>query len=65
FLVAATQDLVSRGIHAGNLIREVAAVAGGKGGGRPDIAQGGGTDPSRLPEALDTARRLGQQALQG
>ncbi len=65
FLVAATPDLVSSGVNAGALIREVAAVAGGKGGGRPDLAQGGGTDASRLPEALDTARRLGQQALRG
>ena len=64
FLVAATQDLVSRGLHAGNLIREIAAVAGGKGGGRPDLAQGGGTDAGRVPEALETARRLGQKALQ-
>jgi alanyl-tRNA synthetase len=47
-----TADLVARGYHAGNIIREVAALVGGGGGGRPDLAQAGGKDPSRLDEAL-------------
>lgn len=63
FLVAATRDLVERGVHAGNLVREIARAAGGGGGGRPDIAQAGARDPSRLPEALEVARTLGRQAL--
>ncbi|MEE9607538.1 MAG: alanine--tRNA ligase [Myxococcota bacterium] len=46
-----TPDLVER-FHAGNLVREVARVVGGKGGGRPDFAQAGGSDPARLPEAF-------------
>ncbi|MEN8183363.1 MAG: alanine--tRNA ligase [Myxococcota bacterium] len=46
-----TPDLVKR-FPAGRLIREVAAVVGGKGGGRPDFAQAGGNDPSRLEEAF-------------
>ena len=50
-----TKDLTDR-IKAGDLIREVAPKVGGKGGGRPDMAQGGGTDVSALPAALDAAR---------
>ena len=46
-----TSDLTSR-FKAGDLMREVAGRLGGKGGGRPDMAQGGGTDRSVLPEAL-------------
>ncbi|UZJ45040.1 alanine--tRNA ligase [Marinimicrobium sp. C6131] len=46
-----TKDLTDR-IKAGDLMREVAAKVGGKGGGRPDMAQGGGTDPSGLGSAL-------------
>ncbi|MHC4696521.1 MAG: DHHA1 domain-containing protein, partial [Planctomycetota bacterium] len=48
--------VVSRGIKAGDLIKEVALLVGGKGGGRPDMAQGGGNDPTGLPNALDRAR---------
>jgi alanyl-tRNA synthetase len=43
---------VARGLHAGNIVREVAKAAGGGGGGRPDFAQAGGRDPSRLDEAI-------------
>jgi alanyl-tRNA synthetase len=50
-LVAATPDLVSAGVHAGNLVREIAEQAGGKGGGRPDIARGSG-DMARLDQAV-------------
>ncbi len=46
-----TKDLVGR-IHAGNLARDLAKLTGGGGGGRPDIAEAGGTDPARIPEAL-------------
>ncbi|MBI3926234.1 MAG: alanine--tRNA ligase [Armatimonadetes bacterium] len=44
--------LVKKGYHAGNLVKEVARMVGGGGGGRPDMAEAGGRDPSRLPEAL-------------
>ena len=47
-----TKDLTDR-LKAGDLIREVAAKVGGKGGGRPDMAQAGGTDPAGLPAALE------------
>ncbi len=57
-LIAVTDDWAQRGLHAGRLIKDVAAVVGGGGGGRPNLAQAGGKDASRLAEALDTARRL-------
>jgi alanyl-tRNA synthetase len=47
-----TKDLLAAGLHAGNIIKEVAKIAGGGGGGRPDMAQAGGKDPSKLQEAL-------------
>ncbi len=53
FIAALTPDLIKRGLKAGDLIKRVAAVVGGGGGGRPDMAQAGGKDPSKLAEALD------------
>jgi alanyl-tRNA synthetase len=52
-IVAVTSDLSDR-LNAGRLIKEVAAIAGGRGGGRPDLAQAGGADVSRLQEAVDS-----------
>lgn len=52
FLAMATKDLVKKGIMSGNIVREVAKVTGGNGGGRPDMAQAGGKDPSKVDEAL-------------
>ena len=46
-----TADLTSR-IKAGDLVNFVAQQVGGKGGGRPDMAQAGGTEPEKLPQAL-------------
>ena len=51
--------------HAGNLIGEIAQVAGGKGGGHADSAQGGGTDPAKLADALEHGRRLARETLSG
>jgi alanyl-tRNA synthetase len=51
-VAAVTQDLTKK-IQAGNLVKSVALAVGGKGGGRPDMAEGGGKDPSALPHALD------------
>ena len=56
-VAAVTADLAAR-VHAGKIIGEVAKIVGGKGGGRPDLAQAGGSDPSRLDEALETVYRL-------
>ena len=47
-----TEDLVKRGLHAAELVRSVAEVVGGGGGGKPTLAQAGGKDASKLPEAL-------------
>ncbi|GIP55563.1 alanine--tRNA ligase [Paenibacillus vini] len=52
FVVVVPQDEVKRGLHAGKLVKEVAAVCGGGGGGRPDMAQAGGKDVTKLEEAL-------------
>jgi alanyl-tRNA synthetase len=65
FLVAATPDLVAKGVHAGRLIGDVAKAAGGGGGGRPDMATAGARDASRLEPALDEARRLATAAVAG
>jgi len=53
-LAAVTKDATDR-FHAGNIIKALAPVVGGKGGGRPDLAQAGGKDPARLDEALAQA----------
>lgn len=58
FLVMAGQDAVSKGAHAGNIIKEVAKIAGGGGGGKPNMAQAGGKDPSKLDEALKETFKL-------
>ena len=48
-----TQGDVRKHLHAGNLIKEAVAMVGGKGGGRPDMAQAGGKDPQALPQMLE------------
>jgi alanyl-tRNA synthetase len=63
-VAAVTPDLVEKGYHAGKMIKEVASRCGGSGGGRPDMAQAGGKDPSRLQDALNIVETLvaGQSA---
>lgn len=58
FVVVVPQEEVKRGLHAGKLVKEVAAVCGGGGGGRPDMAQAGGKDISKLEEALKLPAKL-------
>lgn len=48
----ASEDAVKKGAHAGKVIKEVAKITGGGGGGRPNMAQAGGKDPSKIDEAL-------------
>ncbi|MCC7387377.1 MAG: alanine--tRNA ligase [Phycisphaerales bacterium] len=55
--------LVGRGLKAGDWVREAAQVLGGKGGGRPEQAQGGGPEVDRLSEALKTARSFAMRAI--
>jgi alanyl-tRNA synthetase len=62
-IVAVTDDLTRRGLHAGRLIDQVARVVGGGGGGRPTMAQAGGKDASRLDEALAQVPALVRDAL--
>jgi alanyl-tRNA synthetase len=57
-LVYVSPDWVQKGYHAGKLIKELAGKVGGGGGGRPDLAQAGGKDPSKLPEALSSVADL-------
>ena len=54
----ATKEAVAGGAHAGNIIREVAKICGGGGGGKPDNAQAGGKDPSKIDEALSVVAGL-------
>lgn len=55
-LSAVSDDLIKLGLKAGDWIREAAKAAGGGGGGRPQMAQAGGKDPSKLPDALEVAK---------
>ena len=57
-IVAATKDLLAKGIHAGQIAGAAAKLCGGGGGGKPDRAQAGGKDPSGLDNALAEARRI-------
>jgi alanyl-tRNA synthetase len=66
-IVTVTEDLIDRGLKAGDLAREVARIVGGSGGGRPNLAQAGGRDTEKLPEALAivpdlVAKTLNEQA---
>ena len=56
-LAAVTDDLVGR-VRAGDLVRELAAVVGGRGGGKPNLAQAGGPDAAKLGEALERAAAI-------
>jgi alanyl-tRNA synthetase len=62
-IAAVTDDLVKRGLHAGDLAKSAAAVVGGSGGGRPTLAQAGGKDASKLPEAMVLVPELVKQKL--
>ncbi|MCQ2482469.1 MAG: alanine--tRNA ligase [Clostridia bacterium] len=58
FVAMATPDAVKAGIHAGNIIKEAAKVCGGGGGGRPDMAQAGGKDATKINEAIAKAEEV-------
>jgi alanyl-tRNA synthetase len=63
FVAAVSPSAVSKGLQAGKLVGSVAKVCGGGGGGKPSLAQAGGKDASKLPEALETARGLVVEAI--
>ncbi|MGD9160406.1 MAG: alanine--tRNA ligase [Desulfobacteraceae bacterium] len=56
-ICAVTNDLTKQ-YNAGKIIKEMSEIVGGKGGGRPDMAQGGGSDPQKLPQALESIRKI-------
>ena len=58
FLAVCGKQAVARGVKAGEIIRSVTAVCGGKGGGKPDSAMGGGSDVMKLDDALATVDDL-------
>jgi len=58
FVAMLTPDLVKRGLHAGEIVKQVAQVAGGRGGGRAETGQAGGKDIDKLDDALSTVKDL-------
>ncbi len=58
FVAMATKDAITKGVHAGNIVREVAKIAGGGAGGKPDSAQAGGKDVSKVDDALAIVKGL-------
>ena len=62
-MATATEGAIKKGAHAGKLISEIARIVGGGGGGRPNMAQAGGKDPSKADEALARAQTLAEGQL--
>ncbi|RIK46022.1 MAG: alanine--tRNA ligase [Chloroflexi bacterium] len=60
-----TRDLTARGVHAGKIVQELAPLIGGRGGGRPELAQGGGSDISRLDAALASVEEIVKRQISG
>ena len=58
FVAAAGSEAVKLGAHAGNILKEISVIAGGKGGGRPDSAMSGGRDLDKIPEALREVEKI-------
>jgi len=62
-IATVTDDLTKRGLHAGNIVKTLAPIVGGGGGGKPTMAQAGGKDASKLAEALGLVKGLIEQNL--
>ena len=60
-MATATDSAVAKGAHAGNLIKEIAKLVGGGGGGRPNMAQAGGKDPAGIEDALERAKEVAKE----
>lgn len=54
----ATDSAMAQGAHAGNLIKGIAALVGGGGGGRPNMAQAGGKNPAGIPQAIAEVEKV-------
>jgi alanyl-tRNA synthetase len=65
FVAMVSQDVIRLGPKAGEILKRVAAVAGGGAGGRPDMAQGGGKDPSKIDAALAIVPEAVREMLSG
>ena len=63
FVAMATKEAIAKGIHCGKMIKEVASIAGGGGGGRPDMAQAGGKNPDKIDEALSKVCEFAENML--
>lgn len=64
-IAMATEQAIKNGAHAGNLIKAIAGCVGGGGGGRPNMAQAGGKNPGGVAEALQKAKNVLEEQLQG
>jgi alanyl-tRNA synthetase len=64
-IVVVTPDIVARGVKAGDVVRQAAAIVGGRGGGRPELAEAGGKDAGRLDEAIGAIPGIVQATLAG
>jgi alanyl-tRNA synthetase len=62
-IIARVSDDLTGKIKAGNIIKEIAPIVGGRGGGKPDMAEGGGTEPAKLSEALEASYGVIEQML--
>ncbi len=63
-MAMATEEALAKGAHAGNLIKGIAALVGGGGGGRPNMAQAGGKNPAGIPDAIAKVKEVLEQQLQ-
>ena len=54
----AGDEAIKKGVHAGNIIKNIAKLVGGGGGGRPNMAQAGGTNPSGIDDAFELAKKV-------
>ena len=64
-LAGVTDDLVKKGLKAGDVVKQIAPIVDGGGGGRPQMAQAGGKNPAKIDEALSKAAELIRSALAG
>ena len=64
-IVAASKDIAGKTLHAGKLVQALAPMVGGRGGGRPDMAQAGGSEPDKISEMLEAAYAIAEETLKG
>ena len=63
-VAAVTDDLIKKGLKAGDLIKQIATLVDGGGGGRPQMAQAGGKNPAKIPNALKKANEIIKEKLE-